>query len=86
MLPVIFRKFHNEIIALFPTELGSVGNLGSCMSYQTIGQHGAADYNGIIANSKPATPIEYDRLLGELRRIGYENLRICQKRSNKLRG
>jgi len=82
---VVFRKFNHtysgcEIIALFP-EIAEEGS-GSCLSYQHIGQHGAADYNYCIAISIPATPEEYASLQSELQSIGY-NLKIMQRRNSK---
>ncbi len=65
---VIFRKFKKEgdIIALFPDS-----RLYHCNSYQHIGQHGAADYRGLLKSTVLATPAEYEDLKNELTRIGY---------------
>ncbi|PJE78347.1 hypothetical protein CI610_02722 [invertebrate metagenome] len=39
---VIFRKFpEGDVIALFPEELAD--SRGNILSYQTVGQHGAAN-------------------------------------------
>lgn len=79
---VIFRKFRDggDVIALFP-EMKE--NDGLCNSYQHIGQHGAADYGGLVSaqdrTTAPATPEEYADLLEELEAIGYTNLKIRQK-------
>ena len=68
---VVFRKFkEGGIIALFPTEPGTSDPYTSCMSYQHIGQHGAAD-PGIVSITKLATPKEYAPLAKELRSLGY---------------
>lgn len=57
----VFRKFSDgEIIALFPDEPGD--NRGNVSSYMHVGQHGAADYTGVVRSTTPATPEEYDSL------------------------
>ncbi len=77
MTTVIFRYWQKSIIALFPTiEADPHGN---CLSYQHIGQHGAADYTGIVTNSRPATKDEYTPLLAELQSIGYADLSIRKR-------
>lgn len=48
-------------------------------SYMHIGQHGAADYVGVIAETSPAQENEYRDLLDKLKTIGYTNLRIVQR-------
>ncbi len=71
---VIFRVFkEGDVIALFPSELAD--NRGNCMSYMHIGQHGAADYNGLVRTTRLATEAEYKALARELTSIGY-NLEI----------
>lgn len=61
--PVIFRMWKGQVIALFPdTRADPAGN---CESYMRIGQHGAADYAG---------------LLTELISIGYDDLKIYHRR------
>lgn len=70
-IKVIFRKFLNgEIIALFPEEINYHNNMVG--SYMHIGQHGDADYKGIITDTQPATNGEYNDLLRELESIGYD--------------
>jgi hypothetical protein len=58
-MKVIFRKFKkgNDVIAFLP-EIKEV-NPGRMMSYQHIGQHGEADYNGLLADTKLADREEY---------------------------
>jgi hypothetical protein len=70
---VVFRKWKDsgDIFALFP-ELPSDALGYHCDSYEHIGQHGRADYHGCIKNSTPAQPEEYQQLLQELTRIGYQ--------------
>jgi hypothetical protein len=84
---VIFRKWHakdgGQIIALFP-EIPS-GNYGyHVLSYEHIGQHGAADYNGVMARTVPATEEEYAALKRELEQLGY-NLAVYQRRNERMR-
>jgi len=70
---VIFRNDRTvwkDCFALFP-ELPSDEFGNFCTAYQHVGQHCAADYNGCIAQSDPATPAEYADLLKELERRGY---------------
>ena len=68
---VVFRKFkEGDIIALFPRLPGTNDPYRSCMSYQHIGQHGAAD-PGIVSITKLAKPGEYASLAKELRSLGY---------------
>ena len=51
-----------------------------CSSYEHIGQHGAADYYGVIQDTTPVGPRECVELAEELRRIGY-NLRPIKRAS-----
>lgn len=74
---VVFRvwKGIGTVIALFP---GIDEGRGYCSSYEHVGQHSGADYSGVIQKTRPATPNEYQDLLKELRRIGY-NLTIRRR-------
>ena len=70
---VIFRKEKTkpyEVFALFPEIPGSV-SAHTCLSYQHVGQHSAAEYNHCIRTSRPAKPEEYKALKKELEQIGY---------------
>lgn len=73
MTVVVFRKWRKGqgegIIALFPFEAAEQGH---CMSYEHIGQHGGADYEGVIKNTNPANTDEYCELKSELEKIGYK--------------
>ncbi len=79
---VIFRRFNlregYDVIALFP--LIPESKVGQCSSYQRIGQHGAADYFGIISRTRPATLKERDtqQLKSELESVGYR-LRVINR-------
>ena len=68
---VIFRKFTGgaDIIAMFP-ELPGTNCFGTCLSYQHVGQHGAASVD-LSHCTESAKPEEYGDLLEELRRLGY---------------
>jgi hypothetical protein len=77
----LFRKFHEgDIIALFP-EIPGNSNAQTCMSYQTIGQHGSASVD-LSHCTQPAKPEEYAELLAELVKIGYD-VEICTRRTLK---
>jgi hypothetical protein len=71
--PVVIRVWKgdsDDVFALFPTD--PADNYGRyCTSYQHVGQHGSADYDHCIRNSRPASRREAAPLLTELRRIGY---------------
>lgn len=77
---VLFRMFQGEVLALFPAEASTVGKPQFCSSYAHLGQHSAADPQGVIAGSRPATPAEYASLKAELERIGY-NLDVKRRTS-----
>lgn len=65
----IFRAWPNgDVIALFPRI--PADNRGNVLSYEHVGQHGAASPD-IVHRTKPASPATYDALLRELRGRGY---------------
>ena len=73
---VIFRTWKDTktVIALFPGmnyESGDT-NRGMCMSYEQIGQHGEADYDGVIRGTVPSEQHEYEDLHLELVSLGYD--------------
>ena len=74
---VVFRYWEKDVIALFP-EIPADNWGVFCQSYQHIGQHGGADYYGIIDKSRPALPEEYADLRDELEQIGY-NLEVRRR-------
>lgn len=79
---VVFRKWGNgDIIALFPFEREASTSF-ACLSYEHIGQHGGADYPGVVRETRPASPAEYAELKAELERIGYV-LEIRQRANRK---
>lgn len=67
---VIFRKFEDEVTALFPLEPGT-SNPYDMTCYAHVGQHSAADMLW-VRETKPAKPSEYRDLARELRQIGYK--------------
>lgn len=76
---VVFRKWRKdgEIIALFPEQTNRTSLMVD--SYMHVGQHSDADYNAVIAATVPASEPEYADLLSELKRIGYENIRVARR-------
>jgi hypothetical protein len=80
---VVFRKWYRTsdgsgIIALFPAE--DWGG-GLCSSFEHIGQHGGADYAGVIARTKAASPDEYADLKRELESSPYRYVLDVRKRA-----
>jgi hypothetical protein len=71
---VVFRVWIDEpysVIALWPA-VPADNYDGNCNSYEHVGQHGGADYAGVISRTRPAAKYEYANLLAELKRIGYK--------------
>ncbi len=84
--PVIFRKWPGgDVIALFPTELGTADPY-TCSSYEHVGQHGAADPQDVISATKPASPGEYSDLLAELITRKYDDLQIYRRNLSSFLG
>ena len=81
---VIFRKWRDNggVIALFPAIPSDL--LGwFCLSYEQVGQHGGADYHGVIQATKPVGRKDFASLKRELSRIGYR-LVIRKRASNSV--
>ncbi len=77
---VIFRQWRNgDIIALFPNQ--DTGRY-TCGSYMKVGQHSAADYEGVVSATILAAPKEYEDLKKELEKIGYK-LRVLTRKPKK---
>ena len=70
---VILREYPDgQIIALFPEVPFDIFGY-AVMSYMHQGQHGAASYDKVVSETRPADPIrnpEAMALYGELERIG----------------
>lgn len=81
---VIYRRWRDthDVIALFPTI--QADELGRCASYMHVGQHSAADYNGVISATDPAHLHEPDTtaLHRELQAIGYK-LKVRSRRGQR---
>ena len=77
---VVFRTFKKDgdVIALFPNEQWQ-GSM--CSSYMHVGQHGGADYSGLIDITRPSTEEEIAPLKKELEDRGYELL-VRKKRTS----
>jgi hypothetical protein len=72
---VVFRVWRAQpktCIALFPMEEERYGDGRRCCgSYEHVGQHGAADYRGVMQATRPAKPDEYAALKRELESAPY---------------
>jgi hypothetical protein len=79
MTRVIFRIWRDTgaVLALFPDEIANM--TGDCLSYEHVGQHGAADYNACIQRTRLAQPAQFAALKRELEAIGY-TLKLGQRR------
>ena len=69
---VVFRRWKDtgDVIALFPELPADLGG-DCCDSYEHCGQHGGADYHGVVQHTEPCSPDEAADLVAELRTIGY---------------
>jgi len=68
---VVFRKWNNgNVIALFP-EVPHDQYGHYCLSYEHVGQHGAASPDTLTLLTTKPRPEEYAELKAELERIGY---------------
>jgi len=82
---VVFRKWRDKsvigdgVIALFP-EIDD--GRGMCSSFEHVGQHGAADYDGVISRTRAADPAEYAALKAELEAAPYNYKLDVRKRRN----
>lgn len=79
---VVFRWWRDGggVIALFP-ELPADAHGHYCDSYEHVGQHGGADYHGVVRHTTPATPDEAAALAAELHRHGHRL--ICLRRASR---
>lgn len=74
---MVFRRWRNdeqELIALMPEEPADP-NGSLCQSYMHVGQHGAADYEHVMAETVPVSRESVDsdllQLMDELKERGY---------------
>ena len=70
---VVFRRWRDsgDVVALFP-ELPADLYGDHCDAYEHCGQHGGADYHGVIQQTKPCSTEQSADLAAELRTIGYK--------------
>lgn len=73
---MVFRRWRDgEVIALMPEEPADPNGY-LCQSYMRVGQHGAANYEHVIAKTVPVSreSVESDllQLMDELKGIGYQ--------------
>ena len=80
---VVFRRWKDsgDIIALFPEIPADLAGR-YCDAYEHVGQHGGADYWGVMQATMPVELHEAEDLTEELTRIGY-NLRPIMRASWK---
>lgn len=74
-MKVIFRWWPeaDDVIALFPEHSADYSGR-FCVCYQHVGQHGSADLEYMMGETRPATFAEALPLYEELREIGYNDL------------
>lgn len=73
-------RISGGIIALFP-ELPTMD--GFIDSFEHVGQHGMADYSGVVRRTTPATPEEYANLKTELESQPYNYVLQVKKRRGR---
>jgi len=86
---VVFRVWDDArnligdgVIALFPNDKWD--EYGLISSYEHVGQHGGAHYEGVISKSRPATEEEYASLKRELETPPYTyKLRVIKRRPHR---
>lgn len=77
MTRVAFRTYPDgDVIALFPDE---VERDGTVTCYVHVGQHGGADYTGVVRRTRPATEEEAAELRSELESVGYDDLKPIKR-------
>ena len=87
VVPVLFRMWRRskDVIALFPTILADCNSGGHVEAYEHVGQHGGADFYGIMRESRPAKPREYAALARELRSAPYRyKLKVVKRASRAM--
>lgn len=84
---VIFRRWRTGtgVIALMPFEPATADGR-YCTSFEHVGQHCAADYAGVIRQSRPATAEEYAPLLRELQAAPYRYRFNVRRRATRRGG
>lgn len=79
-LTVCFRKEGNDILAVFPYEVGT-SHPETMTCYAHVGQHSSASQAYVLYCTKPAKPEEYESLKAELdtRYAPDYHLRVLQR-------
>jgi plasmid replication initiation protein len=82
---VVFRVLKingiTELTALLPHEIGTIEGHINC--YAHCGQHGVADYNFCVKNSKLATETEYADLKKEMENLFGYNFNVIKKQNRR---
>jgi len=82
VIPAVFRTWDNgSTVALFPTN--KTGSQNHVASFTNFGKHDDADYKHIISTTRPATQKETKKMLRELQKVGYGNIRVNKKRDHR---
>jgi len=78
--PVVFRVWNKggEVLALFPRIPADVHGL-FCLSYERVGEHGAASVPVVIPRTRPAHESEYADLLRYLQEKRGYRLRVMRR-------
>ncbi len=78
--PVVFRVWNKggEVLALFPRIPADVHGL-FCLSYERVGEHGAASVPVVILQTRPAREKEYADLLRYFQEKRGYRLRVMQR-------
>jgi hypothetical protein len=72
------KEFKGDVFVLFPHEVADFD--GGVVSYQSVGQHSAADYVFCMGKSRKANEEEYAPLKKEMETLGY-NVNLVSKRN-----
>lgn len=86
LTPVVFRKWKESgsLIALFPGIPATI-NAQYCETFEHVGQHSAGDYYGLIDQTYPANPDEFEELKKELESAPYSyNLKPVKRATSKM--
>lgn len=78
MTRVKFVIFQNELVAIFPDDQFNHWDTKTCISYARVGQHSQASKS--LLRCKAATKEQYNDLLKELVAIGYDDLKIMNRK------
>ncbi|MCR9222847.1 MAG: hypothetical protein NXH70_02160 [Hyphomonas sp.] len=78
MTKVIFKIIDGDDVQAFFPELAGDSNPYTMLCYAHIGQHSAA-HEGYVVQGRNANPREYRALLSELKRVGYDDLKVVYR-------